>query len=55
MKVTIEIEFNDVNYDEIEEVDEITLYDTIDGWIDEKEYLELEDYHMTMLAREQGL
>lgn len=57
MKVTIEIEFNDVNYDEIEEVEDQTLYDSIDGWIDEDEieYLEQEEYHMSMLAQEQGL
>lgn len=57
MKVTIEIEFDDVNYDEIEEVEEQTLYDSIDGWIDEgeAEYLEQEEYHMSMLAQEQGL
>lgn len=35
MKINIEMNFDDVNYDEIEEVDDITLYDSIDGWIDE--------------------
>lgn len=52
MKIKIEIEFEDVNHDEIEEVEDLTLYDSIDGWIDERNewmveaewpYYEMED------------
>lgn len=38
MKVNIEINFDEVNYDEIEEVEDLTLYDTIDEWIGEPIY-----------------
>lgn len=60
IKIINELNYDEVNYNEIEEVDEITLYDSLDGWIDEEwpiddevEYLKTEDELFNLLDDEE--